>query len=588
MTGYKKLVITAVLIALTLFFSGCIDQNEYTKIAVGKPEAQKFFADHPGSRITSILLDSESTGIVINQINQDCGREMPVQDYWYLFMVDGGNKLELYIDIASKETLCVVLVEGGESHTPIVPGPGPKPECTSNSDCLDGKNCCNGTCREPICRDKIQCREGQICADAGTCYSKCTTGCEADNECQGEKLCCSNVCTSPKCNADADCDDNELTTVDTCLQPSTCEASCENVTTGDCVNGDGACPSNCDPGVDTDCFVENRETLRRGESLLGLRGQGDYWENNTLFVKLQWVNQIAPLNFEARLELYRDKSRLIEEKTVREGQKLDEIFLEANPAVLDSIEVGKIAIGPSGKGYVELITNGECEDEDQACYSNCDEGNDLECQMPGKHFLRIDEKIENLRGIESFVGLSNLSVTLVDVNLVMEGRENKALLDFYKGSSFIDSKIVTAPVILNEVFLDSSEKPVFRDIVKVSSIKVGEKSGLGFAEYEVIRVEDGIILENQSLTGLAGAGVYDGQNDLYLKLSSVEIVASYPRADFSLYDGQGTLIGTLTLSRGDILKNEFLEAGQAVLFEDLIVRNLGIGIESGIGFADFG
>lgn len=52
--------------------------------------------------------------------------------------------------------------------------------------------------------------------------------CDSENPCDENKLCCNNECIVPECVVDTDCDDTNESTTDTCNNPNTCDAECEN------------------------------------------------------------------------------------------------------------------------------------------------------------------------------------------------------------------------------------------------------------------------------------------------------------------------------------------------------------------------
>ncbi len=580
------------LAAITLvFLPGCVDSNEYLRIAMSEPRAGKFMSEHPESNVVSIEISKDAVRLMLDEIKQECGPAMEEKAYWYVELSDAGSKLAVYIDLQTKEIECVYDSKAGQTPGPgPSPGPEPGPECAIGSDCETGEWCCNGACKTPACTENNDCRTGQVCLNKGTCDARCSAGCESNDDCRESEQCCSGKCGRPACVTNFDCDDENPETADSCAGGGGCEAECRNREVGDCLDNDGACPSNCDPGNDTDCFAPGGQTLRVGQSLTGLRGQGSYWGERELFIKLQWVNKIAPLRYQARLELYRQGSRLVDGENVMEDNILNETFMYGGKAaLLDYVEVAKIYIGEnSGKGYVELNTTGECEDDDEKCFSNCDEGNDNGCWQPGKSVLREEEKVENLRGLKNYIGLTSLSVELVSVSEGLGGLTNIGLFKAAKGTTEIDSKEVRGPTNLSGSFEDSFGEPILRDTLNVNGIFLGEKTGLGYAEIELALADDGILVEGETLTGLSGSGIYSGQNDLYAKLKSVEPEGSYHRAEFELFSGQGTMIGSQLLSYGDSLRQEFLDDGQDVLVEPVLVSELGIGEVSGKGYAKIG
>ncbi|MFH1586551.1 MAG: MopE-related protein [Candidatus Diapherotrites archaeon] len=128
--------------------------------------------------------------------------------------------------------------------------------------CIAGTETCNaglwGECSgsiEPtteICLDGID----QDCADGDLACAICPDGeissrCDCGGTAYVDGFCCSAVHRIP-CGDDAACDDGNPATIDTCLNPSSCAALCENVA-AICGDDDGACPSGCTSGEDPDC-----------------------------------------------------------------------------------------------------------------------------------------------------------------------------------------------------------------------------------------------------------------------------------------------------------------------------------------------
>ncbi|MFZ6014784.1 MAG: hypothetical protein ACOYUZ_00295 [Patescibacteria group bacterium] len=58
------------------------------------------------------------------------------------------------------------------------------------------------------------------------------------------------------CITNADCNDNNPATADTCANPGTNMARCDNFTIIECKNGDGYCPPNCNVRTDSDCTAK--------------------------------------------------------------------------------------------------------------------------------------------------------------------------------------------------------------------------------------------------------------------------------------------------------------------------------------------
>jgi predicted heme/steroid binding protein len=55
-----------------------------------------------------------------------------------------------------------------------------------------------------------------------------------NQNCSGNEICCNNSCIEPVCSSNADCDDSDSCTVDSCKNPNSCNAFCENTPLTDC------------------------------------------------------------------------------------------------------------------------------------------------------------------------------------------------------------------------------------------------------------------------------------------------------------------------------------------------------------------
>jgi subtilisin family serine protease len=101
--------------------------------------------------------------------------------------------------------------------------------CESDAECTDGNECTADTCETGTCAfvpviDDTSCSEG---------------------------ICCSGTCAPATC-LESDCDDHDACTLDNCVSPETCSATCNHQPILACTSGDGCCPAGCD-ATDTDC-----------------------------------------------------------------------------------------------------------------------------------------------------------------------------------------------------------------------------------------------------------------------------------------------------------------------------------------------
>lgn len=138
-------------------------------------------------------------------------------------------------------------------------------DCTT---CPENEIICNNSCVIPVCDSDSDCDDSveitqDVCNNPGTCSASCfnvLTGCNEDNDCNNSK-CCNNECIVPSCSVNFDCDDSNPLTLDTCLFPGECNATCnnalfENCTTNqDCVNGI-CCDDTCTIPVCNSSYTE--------------------------------------------------------------------------------------------------------------------------------------------------------------------------------------------------------------------------------------------------------------------------------------------------------------------------------------------
>lgn len=59
--------------------------------------------------------------------------------------------------------------------------------------------------------------------------------------------------TSAACRSSSECNDGNVCTEDTCANPGTAQARCDNFPITGCMGGDGCCPSSCYSRTDSDC-----------------------------------------------------------------------------------------------------------------------------------------------------------------------------------------------------------------------------------------------------------------------------------------------------------------------------------------------
>ena len=139
-------------------------------------------------------------------------------------------------DICSKETAYQC------KHVNI---DGPQLGCSGPGQSCKEKTCSAGQCTE---QEKTPC-----CGNGKSEIGETCSTCPEDVKCDAGSLCCSDGCRKPKCATNADCNDGDRTTIDTCQNGGTCDASCSNLEIKECKNGDGICPKGCSAFTDSDC-----------------------------------------------------------------------------------------------------------------------------------------------------------------------------------------------------------------------------------------------------------------------------------------------------------------------------------------------
>jgi serine protease len=112
------------------------------------------------------------------------------------------------------------------------------PACLVDTDCDDANECTNDVCINP-----------------GTTNAYCENKSVADDTLCSEGICCNGICTPLTCSVNEDCSDNNICTIDVCINPGTCSAACtyEEITTCSGTVSDGCCPAGCTFETDTDC-----------------------------------------------------------------------------------------------------------------------------------------------------------------------------------------------------------------------------------------------------------------------------------------------------------------------------------------------
>jgi len=108
--------------------------------------------------------------------------------------------------------------------------------------------CCSEThLNSVVCTSDSQCNDSNssttdTCVNPDSCSAACNN---VPIACNAEQIWCSSACVVPLCISDAECDDGNPSTTDACLQPYTCGAVCSNIVADLCGNGSIDAGENC-------------------------------------------------------------------------------------------------------------------------------------------------------------------------------------------------------------------------------------------------------------------------------------------------------------------------------------------------------
>lgn len=143
------------------------------------------------------------------------------------------------------------------------------------TDCA--QDCCEPNCtavNDSICHQECDgwkgCEFKSLCDNSPINSIKCYNDTHSLSCCTGEPtycgngyLCCNNSCvlvspdnlSPPQCFNDSMCDDNDACTIDSCVNPGTCESECNHTRITQCSfnDSDGCCPAGCNYTTDIDC-----------------------------------------------------------------------------------------------------------------------------------------------------------------------------------------------------------------------------------------------------------------------------------------------------------------------------------------------
>lgn len=146
--------------------------------------------------------------------------------------------------------------------------------CPQIPTCSAGQIICNSQCTTPVCSTDTTCNDNNslttdTCINPNTCIASCqnTYIPPQTPTCTIGQILCSNSCIYPTCINDSACNDNNSQTTDTCLNSNSCNASCQytfnSLTTPTCLGSQILCNNQCitaSCSANTDCNDNNSLT----------------------------------------------------------------------------------------------------------------------------------------------------------------------------------------------------------------------------------------------------------------------------------------------------------------------------------------
>jgi len=112
----KAISLLALTIAALFLLSGCTGPDgseQVTSMVKALPEVQAFLEKNPDATIKVVYWGADTATENIESVREKCGSQMKVQEYWYVSVEKGEQKIFVWLDKETEQLLCLVK-EGAE------------------------------------------------------------------------------------------------------------------------------------------------------------------------------------------------------------------------------------------------------------------------------------------------------------------------------------------------------------------------------------------------------------------------------------------------------------------------------------------
>ncbi len=380
MSRISLLVLAIGLFALVIA-SGCVMPEVKVVNKVKQyPSVSSFLAQHPDAVLTFQRITEGQSRERMQEFVGKCGPNFSARDYYYVMFSEGTDSVEVLVQQQTEAIVCIhrtddqCVYEGScddlDSCTVDICMGAPK-ECKYEAieQCVTGDDCCpnqcnyttDGDCPMPACLVDADCDDNDP-TTLDTCITGWTNRCENvkqaiacipdDNYCPPECTYAEdNDCEQPvECEVDADCDDDDPSTIDTCTGvPKKCTYS--KITK--CIAGDGICPANCDYATDTDCFAKpgsiERITVKCGDN--ETKVDAIIYETSDGNLKAKFDNFVTSKSNKSLLS-YANKAYTYNDDDSSNINISERLSIVGTARYDKSINKSKLYIGPGGLSYI--------------------------------------------------------------------------------------------------------------------------------------------------------------------------------------------------------------------------------------------
>lgn len=212
-------------------FSGCVG-TDIRPAAKALPEIKAIYDEYPTAHMVALFMKEDVVKLVIKDITKTCGKEMPLQDYWYITVKVDKKVTEFYVDKEATKVMCII--EPEEDPDDVEHG------CNNAEECNDGnlatKDTCEGWPRTCLNAPITECRNGDLYCPQNCSYNN-------DEDCPAIDQCLSNL----------DCADSNNFTKDECIgEPRYCKhtlKTCKELNENTCEEYE-ECPGKILPTTD--------------------------------------------------------------------------------------------------------------------------------------------------------------------------------------------------------------------------------------------------------------------------------------------------------------------------------------------------